>query len=64
MVRAASMASVAPSVEAKDTTMVPQTSPKLAPEARVMMAAPGSDKAVIATYTAKKTAVTNTGRCS
>ncbi len=43
------MASVAPSVEANDTMTVPQTRPKTAPPASVMMAAPGSDKAVMAT---------------
>ena len=43
------MASVAPRVEAKDTTTVPHTSPKMAPPASVRMAAPGKDSAVTAT---------------
>ena len=43
------MASVAPMLEAKDTSSVPTPSPKMAPASSVMMAAPGSDSAVTAT---------------
>ena len=43
------MASVAPRLEAKDTTSVPTHRPKMAPPSSVMMAAPGSDSAVTAT---------------
>ena len=42
-------ASVAPIVEAKDTSTVPASRPKTAPPASVMIAAPGSDSAVTAT---------------
>ena len=45
----ATQASVAPSVDANETTMVPSTRPNPAPAASVMMAAPGSDNAVMAT---------------
>ena len=58
---AASIASVAPMLEASDTTTVPHTSPKLAPPASVKIVAPGSDSAVTATYTAKNTSDTSTG---
>ena len=47
--REARKASVAPIVEAKETITVPQTRPKIAPIARVITAAPGSDSAVTAT---------------
>jgi len=36
-------------LEANDTTSVPTSTPKIAPPAKVMMAAPGSDNAVTAT---------------
>ena len=49
-------ASVAPSEEAKETITVPHTSPKMAPATSVMIAAPGSDKPVTATYAAKNIA--------
>ena len=42
-------ATVAPSVDAKETTTVPHSSPNTAPPARVMMAAPGNERPVIAT---------------
>ena len=42
-------ATVAPSVEAKETTTVPHSNPNTAPPARVMMAAPGRDSPAIAT---------------
>ena len=42
-------ANVAPMLDANDTITVPQPRPKMAPPASVMMAAPGSDKAVAAT---------------
>ena len=42
-------ARVAPMVEANDTTITPVTTPNRAPPIRVAMAAPGSEKAAIAT---------------
>jgi hypothetical protein len=48
-VRATSMARVAPMLEANDTSTVPHNRPKIAPPASVMIAAPGSDRAVTAT---------------
>ncbi len=42
-------ASVAPRLEANDTSSVPHHSPKMAPPASVMMAAPGNESAVAAT---------------
>ena len=36
-------------LDANDTISVPASTPKMAPPAKVMMAAPGSDKAVTAT---------------
>jgi hypothetical protein len=49
MKRAARNASVAPMLDANDTITVPQSRPKMAPPASVMMVAPGSDSAVAAT---------------
>ena len=45
---------VAPSVEAKDTSSRPQLKPKMPPPASVRMAAPGKDSEATATYRAKK----------
>ena len=53
MVRAASMARVAPRVDANDMRTVPHTRPKTAPPASVMITAPGKDRPVTATYKAK-----------
>ena len=47
-------ASVAPMLEANDTITVPQSRPKMAPAAKVMIAAPGRDRPVTATYARKK----------
>ena len=47
--REARKASVAPIEEAKDTSSVPHSRPKIAPAARVITAAPGSDRPVTAT---------------
>ncbi len=44
--RATTNASVAPMVEAKETTTTPVIKPKNAPPASVMIAAPGRDRAV------------------
>ena len=45
--RNASIASVAPIVEAKDAIIKPQPKPKIAPLAKVRIAAPGIDNAVM-----------------
>ena len=42
-------ASVAPMLEANDTRIVPHSSPKIAPPASVMIAAPGSERPVTTT---------------
>ena len=54
-------ASVAPTDEANDTMIVPVTSPNNAPAASVKMAAPGSDAAVTAIYTAMNNAMIGIG---
>ena len=48
-------------VEANETTIVPVTNPKTAPASKVMIAAPGSDSAVTATYTAKNAPIACAG---
>ena len=52
--RAVRKDTVAPRVEAKDTSSRPQPNPKMPPPASVRMAAPGSDSEATATYSAKK----------
>ena len=49
MKRTIRKASVAPIVEAKEISSNPQTSPKTAPPARVMIVAPGNERAVTPT---------------
>jgi hypothetical protein len=59
--RDARNAAVAPRLEANDTSTVPQSRPKMAPATSVMIAAPGSESPVTATYTAKKPASVRQG---
>ncbi len=47
--RLASMPTVAPTLDANDTMTVPHSTPKTAPPARVMIAAPGNESPVITT---------------
>jgi hypothetical protein len=59
--RAVRKARVAPRLEAKDTSTMPHSRPNTAPPASVMIAAPGKESAVTATYTAKKMAAASQG---
>ena len=48
--RAAKNDNVAPIVDTKETMIVPQNKPNIAPPAKVSIVAPGSDKLVMTTY--------------
>ena len=48
-------------VLAKETMTVPSANPKMAPAARVRMAAPGRERPVTATYRARKPKLVDQG---